>query len=111
MAEPMAAAKRVLFIDAAIDSAAGSIQCRRLPATGRSGTNVIDLGHAVDPENLLRLASRLYGRAPKARLYTIGAAQLELGEPLSEVVSAAVERLVAHLQRRLPAWSDPVSSR
>jgi len=88
LAEEVAAAEAVVFVDASLDQAPGQIMLRELsPASLKPGLVTHHLGAA----ELLSVAKNLYGIQPhRACLMTIGAGSLELGEGLSPAVSNAV---------------------
>ena len=101
MAELVAESQRVLLVDASLSEPAGSVACRRIVA---DPAGLLRLGHQVTAGGLWQLAESAYGRAARGRLYTIGAGHLELGQPLSAPVEAAIECLVARLERKLRPW-------
>ena len=69
--------REFVLIDAAVGREAGGVSVVSLqPAP----TPLSNLGHHVEPSQLLRLAQRLYGRSPEAYLVTVGAHSLALGE-------------------------------
>jgi len=88
LAEDVARAQSVLFIDCSLDSASGSIKLTPVePAPAGRGHSTHHLGA---PE-LLALARELYDSQPlNAQLLTIGAASTELGEAFSPAVTAAL---------------------
>jgi hydrogenase maturation protease len=121
LAEEIAYARSVLFIDCSAESAPGAVQIAEVqPATSRHGLGTHHLGA---PE-LLALGFELYGGLPaNAQLLTVGAGSTELGETFSDPVKAALpeacklievtvkqllERPKIHypLNRRLRFWSD-----
>jgi hydrogenase maturation protease len=88
LAEEIARAQSVLFIDSSIDSAPGVVEIRPVePAAGGQGLATHHLGAA----ELLALSRDLYNSQPSnALLVTIGAGSTELGEVFSEAVTAAL---------------------
>ena len=88
LAEDVARAESVLFIDCSVDSAPGSIKLTPVePAAGGQGLATHHSGAA----ELLALARDLYSRLPKnAQLLTISAGSTELGEVFSGAVTAAL---------------------
>jgi hydrogenase maturation protease len=88
LAEDIADAETVLFIDCAIDQAPGQIILRELsPAPLNPGLAT----HHLSAPALLHTAQDLYGRQPRrALLLTIGAGSIELGEELSPAVRTAL---------------------
>jgi hydrogenase maturation protease len=102
LAEDVAAADRVVFVDAAAPHGAqgGALTVcrvqadRPLPADG-------PLTHAVGPETVVALAYRLYGRRPRAYLVTVGGASFLLGAGLSASVHQLIPEAVAAVKRLL----------
>jgi len=86
-----------VFVDASV-GVPGNVVVARLPA-GAAGQGA--LVHHVAPAQLLALAGQLYGRAPEAFLVTVGTASTELGEGLSQPVTAAVPNAVAAIKALL----------
>jgi hydrogenase maturation protease len=95
MAEDVAAAERVIFIDCALDQPPGQILLRELsPAQIKPGL----VTHHLGAPELLQTAEELYGTRPqRAVLLTVGAGSIELGEELSE----AVRSTLGHAQELL----------
>jgi hydrogenase maturation protease len=85
LAPLVAAADRVVFVDAATGSS--EVQIRKIESA-RSGEIMT---HVVDPRALLRLASMLYGNCPLALSITIPAENFGFGEELSGACSAGME--------------------
>lgn len=88
MAQEIAAAEAVIFVDCSLDQAPGQILLRELsPAPLRPGLVTHHLGAA----ELLRVAQDLYEKEPRrACLLTIGAGSIELGEGLSPAIRDAL---------------------
>lgn len=88
LAEDVARAESVLFIDCSVDSAPGSIKLTPVePAVGGQGLATHHSGAA----ELLALARDYYSYLPKnAQLLTIGAGSTELGEVFSDAVTTAL---------------------
>lgn len=107
LAEPIAAAATVIFVDASVEQAAGDLAVIPLAPPPQLG----DLGHTSDPRTLLLLAHVLYGRAPAAWLVSIGVGSLDFGEHLTPEVEAAVPAVLETIGRlaRLPAGRMPAA--
>jgi hydrogenase maturation protease len=88
LAEDVARAQSVLFIDCSLDSIPGSLQLAPvLPITGSPEHNTHHLGAA----ELLTLGRELYNSLPREALQlTIGAGSIEFGEAFSPAVTAAL---------------------
>jgi hydrogenase maturation protease len=88
LAEDVARADSVLFVDCAVDSEPGSVKLTPVePAPPGRGHST----HHLDAAELLALARDFYNSLPRnARLLTIGAGSTELGEEFGEAVNAAL---------------------
>jgi len=88
LAEFISEARAVLFLDCAADSEPGLVQLR----TVAPSTELPRLfTHQLSPADLLAISRDLYQTIPQcALLLTVGAANLELGEHLSDPVLAAL---------------------
>ncbi|MGA3373585.1 MAG: hydrogenase maturation protease [Terracidiphilus sp.] len=97
LAEDVARAGSVLFIDCSVDSAPGSIKLTPVePAPPGHGHST----HQLDAAELLALARNFYNSLPReAQLLTIGAGSTELGEGFSAPVKAALPRAGGILEK------------
>ena len=88
LAEDVARAQSVLFIDCSVDSPPGSVNLSPVePAAAGQGINT----HHQNAAELLALANELYDSLPSnPQLLTIGAGSTELGEAFSASVTAAL---------------------
>jgi hydrogenase maturation protease len=88
IAEEIAVAETVIFVDCALNQDPGQILLRELtPASLKPGL----VTHHLGASELLSVAQELYGRRPRrACLFTIGAGSIELGEGLSPAVRDAL---------------------
>jgi hydrogenase maturation protease len=88
LAEEVAQAESVLFIDCSVDSAPGSIQL--LPVEPAATAQGLGTHHAGAAE-LLAMAREFYNSLPRtAQQLTIGAGSTELGEQFSPAVTSAL---------------------
>jgi hydrogenase maturation protease len=88
LAEEIAHARSVLFVDCSIDSIPGSV--RLLPVKPAAGSAPGLATHHQGAPELLALSRELYDTLPQdAFLLTIGAGSMELGEAFSDPVKAA----------------------
>jgi len=77
LAVPIAASRRVVFIDSAVEPS-GNVTLREVrPAKSQSGNGV------PGPRTLLRLADEIFGRAPSAFWLTIPIENVNVGQNLS----------------------------
>jgi hydrogenase maturation protease len=87
LAQDIANAESVIFIDCSLDQDAGQLLLREI---GASEPAVVST-HALGAAELLRLAQDLYDATPRrVCLLTIGAGSIELGEELSAPVQAVL---------------------
>ena len=96
MAEDIAAAENVLFIDCSLDQAPGQVLLRELaPAPLRPGL----VTHHLGAPELLHTAQELFGTRPRsAFLLTVGAGTIELGEEFSQPVLDAIPLACAKME-------------
>ncbi|MGP8252019.1 MAG: hydrogenase maturation protease [Terracidiphilus sp.] len=97
LAEEIAAAESVLFIDSSIESAPGHIGLIPVePRESRNGSAT----HHLNANELLGLAHELYGsRSAHSMLLTVGAGSTELREGFSDLVEAALPRARGVLEK------------
>jgi hydrogenase maturation protease len=88
LAEDVARAQYVLFIDCSLDSKAGSLQLTPVePSPGGPEHNT----HHLGASELLTLGRELYNSLPREALQlAIGAGSIEMGETFSPAVTAAL---------------------
>jgi hydrogenase maturation protease len=90
MAEDVARAEAVIFVDCATDCAPGLVRC--IPAEPAPDSTNLGMHH-LDATQLLALSRDLYGTMPRSSLLlTVGAGSLELREGFSEAVQAALPK-------------------
>lgn len=95
LAEEVAAADSVLFVDSSADSPPGRV--RLIPVEAKDGNAAT---HHVGAHELLALTHALYGsRIAHAMLLTVGAGSTEFGETFSECVEAALPRAQGVLEK------------
>jgi hydrogenase maturation protease len=106
LAEDIARAESVAFIDCSIASAPGEVRITpvEVASAGPESVGPASAGpglatHHVGAPELLALAQELYQSQPRqARLLTIGAGSTELGESFSKSVNDALPRACALLE-------------
>lgn len=105
LAQDVAHAKAVLFVDCSVDSAPGFVQLISVgPASSAEGLAT----HHVDAAELLALARELYDAAPQnAFTLTVGAGSTELGEEFSPAVTAALPQACRLLRTTVLGLLDP----
>ena len=101
LAEPVAQARAVVFVDAAVGAPAGIQVVELAPAAAGQ-----ILAHVSDPKTLLALARDLFGRCPPAWWVTIPIQNTDFGEELSplarEGMQSALEKIRALAAGQLP---------
>ena len=97
LAQDIAAAESVLFIDSSVKSLPGRVVLIPVePLENRNGSAT----HNMNANELMGLARELYGsRSAHAMLLTVGAGSTELGETLSDPVEAALPRARGVLEK------------
>jgi hydrogenase maturation protease len=98
LAELLAGAERVLFVDARSDEEGTDIAI--LPIEPSSTTQSIH-GHISDPRWLLALARGLYGQSPQAWLITVPGVDFSMGGELSVTARTGVERALIRIAQML----------
>lgn len=98
LAQDVAEAQAVIFVDCATDAAAGEIRVSPVEPAEAAGSG---LGtHHLGAAELLALSKELYGAMPHGSLLlTVGAGSLELGEGFSEAVRSALPMACAQLEK------------
>lgn len=88
LAEEIADAEAVIFVDCAVDSAPGMVRVARVqPAAAEAGLAT----HHAGAAELLALSEELYSSLPRhALLLTVGAESTEMGETFSKSVRDAL---------------------
>jgi hydrogenase maturation protease len=102
LAEEIASAREVLFLDAHAELPPGEISIERL-SSKPSATGPLE--HSASPAGLLRLTRRTYGAEPIAWLIGMGGAEFEMSDGLSAAAERAVDRAIAEIIR----CTNPVS--
>lgn len=100
LAEEVAGAQYVLFLDAAAQGSPGEVSLRQLAPDGVMG----GIGHHVTPGILLCCAEQLYGEAPPALGLTIAGESFELGRGLSPAVCSRIEQFVQRAASVVQSW-------
>jgi hydrogenase maturation protease len=107
MAEEIAQAESILFIDCSLVSPPGAV--RLFPVDAAPGSQGLDT-HRLNAPELLALGRDLYGVIPQnALLLTIGAGSTEFGEGFSDEVKAALPAawdLLDKTIRRLAGFAE-----
>jgi hydrogenase maturation protease len=93
LAEPLASAELVIFVDAHQAELRAEVEVSLL----ESPISVGALAHAGDPRRLLALTEAAYGRRPRAWLVTVPAADFSLGEALSATAESGVRQALSRI--------------
>jgi hydrogenase maturation protease len=105
LAEPLAAARTALFVDARLASVEEGVAVQPIePAEGG-----MVLTHGGDPRQLLALARLAFGASPRSWLITIPAADFGLGAGLSPLAERGLEQALRWIAAkiRLAPGPDP----
>lgn len=94
LAEVIAQARAVIFVDAALSSGESTVQARPVePLPTRSA-----LAHAGEPRGLLALARDVFGQCPPAWVIAVPALDFGFGEQLSPLAAAGVPRALERIR-------------
>jgi hydrogenase maturation protease len=102
LADPIASAGRVIFVDASV-GAGDLVQVRDI----EPNSNFQIITHAADPHCLLALAKQTFGRCPPASWLSIPVQDLDFGDELSPLALKGMEvaleklRMIAEAASRL----------
>jgi hydrogenase maturation protease len=97
LAQDIAAADSVLFVDSSVDSIPGRVCLSPVQSNRGNGDAAT---HSLEAHELLGLTRSIYGSiASHAMLLTVGASSTELGETLSDRVEAALPRARGVLEK------------
>jgi len=124
-ANPIARARRVIFVDAAVNTGdkwqvtsdgktwqatSGEKSCHPTPDTGHvqwrklaPGETSQLMAHAADPRTMLALARDVFGHAPEAWWLTIPALHLGFGTDYSPATEAGFHTAVAEIKKLVVA--------
>ncbi len=100
LAEAIADAELVVFVDARCGKGAEAVAVRRIEAAGSGST-----GHRSDPSALLALSHELFGGTPAVWLVTVCGAAFEHGNELSAAALAACPRALERIAALVEAQS------
>jgi hydrogenase maturation protease len=93
LAEPIAKAELVIFVDAKIAAPSDLVEIQPL----QSSDTASNIGHTSDPRCLLALADAVYGRQPAAWLVTVPAVDFSVRDGLSAVASRGAKLALARI--------------
>jgi hydrogenase maturation protease len=99
LADPISAARAVVFVDASLDEGIAGV---RLDPVAPAPAHQV-MVHTASPATLLHLAQSVFGRCPPAWLVSIPVSDMGIGEELSPLaqrgLAEAVGQIAALLQR------------
>jgi hydrogenase maturation protease len=98
LAERVARASEVLFVDAAADER--HVSFRLVEPEQRAPV----LGHTGSPAELLTLAAALYGRRPVAWLLTVPASDFGFGVGLSPLAARGMAEALSCIHQHITCW-------
>ncbi|MGC8551263.1 MAG: hydrogenase maturation protease [Phycisphaerae bacterium] len=105
LAGDIAAARRVVFVDASLDIAPGHVAIRRV--TPKSPAS--NFSHHLSPGAMLYLCRRALNAEPDAWVVAIGVESMQIGDVLSLLAAKAVDRLARRLAYRLVRPRKPAT--
>jgi hydrogenase maturation protease len=94
LADPIAAAERVIFVDA-VGADSKEVTMCEIEAAGPAPDIMT---HVVDPKTLLRLAKQVFGRCPRAWWLTIPVECLDFGEKLTPLAQRGVQQALEKIR-------------
>jgi hydrogenase maturation protease len=94
LADPMAAAERVIFVDA-VGAASGEVSICEIESAIPPPTI---MAHVVDPRILLRLAKQVFGRCPRAWWLMVPVENMESGEKLSPLAQRGLKQALEKIR-------------
>jgi hydrogenase maturation protease len=97
-AEPISHARKVIFVDAAVDKIDG-VHFRKL----EPGATTQLMAHSADPRTMLALARDVFGHAPEAWWLTIPAIYLGFGTDYSPEAEAGFHTAVMEIKKLVAA--------
>lgn len=107
LAPRVAAADRLILVDARADGEPGAVIEQILaPLSLSDAAGGFTLTHHLDPAGLLAAAQLLYSKAPPAVLLTVCGESFDYSEALSPRVAAALPRVLAAIERWIAATPD-----
>lgn len=99
LAEDIATASRVVFVDAYAAGANAPLRVEHVSAAHATHA----LGHHADPHALLQMVLDLYGTAPEAWLFGIPAFHFDIGRAISAPTAERIHEAVERIEELLPA--------
>ena len=108
LAELVAAARLVIFVDASLRDAPGTVKCHRLesPDEARGGGGFV---HHCDPAALLDCARHCFGEAPPAYVFSVGGEFFGFRRGLSEAVVRGEDELIARVNALIAWWQGRIA--
>jgi hydrogenase maturation protease len=93
LAESLAKASFVIFLDAAVRGEPGELRCQTLESASPAAFT-----HELTPGGILSLALALFGSQPQAVLLSLAGKSFEHGECLTPEVASGVPRMVEQVR-------------
>jgi hydrogenase maturation protease len=97
-ADPISRARKVIFVDAAVDHLEGVLFRKLEP-----GDTTQLMAHSADPRTMLALARDVFGHAPEAWWLTIPAINLGFGTDFSPEAEAGYQEALARIRALVEA--------
>jgi hydrogenase maturation protease len=96
LAEDLANADTVIFVDAVISSKQNSEKIEIITLEGDD--KYLNLGHTENPHSLLYLSKIIYNKIPKAYWILIPAINFEFGEKISDITKKGIEQSLEKIE-------------
>ena len=112
LADPMSRDALIVFIDASRGGPAGQIECHELTAADIRFPGDVPrrpLSHHLDPAMLLALTAGLFGRSPRAVLFSVRTNSFGFSTRLTPASADALDELVARAAATIRSSNDAVA--
>ena len=97
LAEQVARARMVIFLDACVGKKAGALKLTRIAPTGKGRPS--SFSHELSPAELLAIAEALYGARPQGVVLSITGESFGYSTELSSAVQRALPRLLRRAEQ------------
>jgi len=97
LAERVAQAKMVIFLDACMGTKAGALKLTRIASTGKGQPS--SFSHELQPAELLAIAEALYGARPRGVVLSMTGESFGYSTELSAPVQRALPRLLRRAEQ------------
>lgn len=99
LADEMAQADTVIFVDAIAPSAPQPAEITLQPLQDDEPSTTVNLGHGLNPRSLLAMTHSLYGRQPRAYGVLIPTEQFDFGDQISTTTQRGIETATQRMRQ------------